>query len=43
MTTRFYRWGPREAWSMTWTELAGWIVDAHRMVKEANKAQGNGK
>lgn len=43
MTTRFYRWGPHDAWSMTWSELTEWIADAVRMLKEEEKAQGNGK
>jgi hypothetical protein len=43
VTSRFYRWGPRDAWSMTWTELSHWIADAVRMIEEERKAIQNGK
>lgn len=34
--TYFYRWGPREAQSLTWRELDFWLTQAERI----NKAQG---
>jgi hypothetical protein len=43
--TYYYRWGPREAASLTWTELAWWLEQARRIsasdrVKELEAAQG---
>jgi hypothetical protein len=30
--TRFYGWGPREAFDLTWTEVEWWLAQAKRML-----------
>lgn len=29
--TRFYRWGPRDAWGLTWSRLSWWRSQMLRM------------
>jgi hypothetical protein len=31
--THFYRWGPRDAGAMTWTELNEWHAQAQRIMR----------
>lgn len=30
----FYRWGPQDAWALTWTQLAWWNDQGIRMLRE---------
>lgn len=32
--TKYYGWGPRDAWSLTWTEMQWWANQAIRMSKQ---------
>ncbi len=43
--TKFYGWGPFDAWSLTVTELIWWVEQAQRMsqrIKEERFESGNG-
>jgi hypothetical protein len=31
--TRFYGWGPHDAWNLPWTKLDWWNTQAQRMLK----------
>jgi Phage P2 GpE len=31
--TWLYHWGPRDAGALTWTELAQWHAQAHRILR----------
>jgi hypothetical protein len=31
--TRFYAWGPNDAWDLPWSRLLWWNAQAHRMAK----------
>ncbi|KWT89356.1 hypothetical protein APY03_3435 [Variovorax sp. WDL1] len=35
--TKFYGWGPRDAWSLSWREIAWWHGQAERMLDEGKK------
>ena len=39
--THFYGWGPRDAGTLTWSELAEWIAQARR-IKQAQEAHRQG-
>lgn len=38
--TRFWGWGPHDAWSLTGTQLMWWLDQANRIAARENEQRG---